>query len=139
MPVVTGVSFVGSPASGDTYELGETIEVTVKFHRFIKHSGTPQVELTVGGQTALASFDHGRGRGSGVTELYFEYDVQADDFDADGVRHRGRRDSPQRRLRQGRLRQHAGRRPWPRAGGRRRDPQGGWRRGHRSHRNRGTV
>ena len=83
--MVTGVSFVGSPASGDTYELGETIEVTVKFHRFIKHSGTPQVELTVGGQTALASFDHGRGRGSGVTELYFEYDVQADDFDADGV------------------------------------------------------
>ena len=35
VPVVSGVSFVGSPAGGATYELGETIELKVEFHRFI--------------------------------------------------------------------------------------------------------
>ena len=85
VPAVSSVSFVGSPASGDTYELGETIELRVKFHRFVEHSGSPQVELTIGGQTALASFDHGQGRGGGITELYFEYEVQANDFDANGI------------------------------------------------------
>ena len=85
VPAVSSVSFVGSPASGDTYELGETIELRVEFHRFVEHSGSPQVELTIGGQTALASFDHGQGRGGGITELYFEYEVQANDFDANGI------------------------------------------------------
>ena len=41
--------------------------------------------LTIGGQTALASHTYGRGFGGGVTEIYFDYDVQADDFDADGI------------------------------------------------------
>ena len=43
------------------------------------------MELTIGGQTALASQSHGRGFGGGVTEIYFDYDVQADDFDTNGT------------------------------------------------------
>ena len=43
------------------------------------------MELTSGGQTALASHSHGRGFGGGVTEIYFDYDVQADEFDADEI------------------------------------------------------
>ena len=85
VPVVSSVSFVGSPAGGETYELGETIELKVEFHRFIDYSSGLQMELTIGGQTALASHSHGRGFGGGVTEIYFDYDVQADDFDADGI------------------------------------------------------
>ena len=85
VPAVSSVSFVGSPANGDTYELGETIEVKVVFHRFIEHDASPQVALTIGGQTALATYDHGRGQGGGITALHFEYEVQADDFDADGI------------------------------------------------------
>ena len=89
-PAVTGVSFVNSPEDGDTYELGETIEVKVVFHRFVKWTkgseGTSiQVALNIGGQTALATLDHGRGHGGGVTDLHFDYEVQADDFDADGI------------------------------------------------------
>ena len=85
VPGVSSVSFVGSPANGDTYELGETIEVKVEFDRFIKWSGSPQVALTIGGQTALTTLDHGSGKGGGITELYFEYEVQANDFDAGGI------------------------------------------------------
>ena len=44
-----------------------------------------QLDLTIGGQTALASHSHGREFGGGVTEIYCDYDVQADDFDADGI------------------------------------------------------
>ncbi|MDE0447114.1 MAG: hypothetical protein OXH96_10610 [Spirochaetaceae bacterium] len=85
VPVVSSVSFVGSPAGGETYELGETIELKVEFHRFLDYSSGLQVELTIGGQTALASHSHGRGFGGGVTEIYFDYDVRADDFDANGT------------------------------------------------------
>ena len=35
VPVVSSVSFVGSPAGRETYELGETIELKVEFHRFL--------------------------------------------------------------------------------------------------------
>ena len=89
-PAVSSVSFEGSPENGDTYELGETIEVKVVFHRFVKWTkgseGTSiQVALNIGGQTALATLDHGSGRGGGVTDLHFDYEVQADDFDADGI------------------------------------------------------
>ena len=65
VPVVTGVAFVGSPAGGETYELGETIELRNKFHRFIDYSGGQQMPLTIGGQTALTSHSHGRGRRGG--------------------------------------------------------------------------
>ena len=85
VPAVSSVSFVGSPANGNTYELGETIEVKVSFDRFLTHSGSPRVALTIGGQTALATWDHGRGTGGGITDLHFDYEVQPNDFDADGI------------------------------------------------------
>ena len=86
VPAVSAVSFVGSPANGDTYQLGETIEVKVEFDRFVTNTGrpSPQVALTIGSETRLADFDHGRGRG-GITDLHFEYEVQAGDRDTDGI------------------------------------------------------
>ncbi len=89
VPVVTSVAFVGSPAGGDTYELGETIELKVKFHRFIKNSGGQQVALTIGGQTALASHSHGRGRLGGITEIYFDYDADGISIAANAIRLNG--------------------------------------------------
>ena len=83
-PSVTGVSFVGSPANGDTYYLGETIELKVRFHRFVRNVGDPQVALTIGGQTQLAEYSFARGRG-GISDLHFKHVVQATDFDADGI------------------------------------------------------
>ena len=86
-PTVSRIPYNSSPASGDTYELGERIEVRVEFDRPVTVTGTPQVALTVGSRTRQATlpsyyFDPDSG---GFHYLYFEYTVQAEDRDADGI------------------------------------------------------
>ena len=83
-PAVSRITFVGSPAGGTTYQLGETIEVKVEFDRYVSWSGSPRLALTIGGQTRLARLSHGRGIG-GITDLHFKYVVQETDYDANGV------------------------------------------------------
>ena len=79
-PTVMDISFSSSPARGDTYELGETIEVRVKFDRAITATGKPQVALTIGTQTRHATFF-----GWGRQHLSFTYNVQEEDRDEDGI------------------------------------------------------
>ena len=80
-PRVRAIRFGYSPpARGDTYELGETIEVRVEFHRAVTASGEPQVALTIGAETRHAAFG-----GWGRETLYFDYTVQAGDRDVDGI------------------------------------------------------
>ena len=80
---VEAVSFAGSPAQGDTYELGEKIEVAVRFDRSVEwYEGRVELALAVGDHIRLAqarsiSFD---GR-----DLRFAYTVGAEDRDGDGV------------------------------------------------------
>ena len=82
-PTVEAVSFSGSPAQGDTYELGEEIEVAVRFDRSVEwYEGRAEFALTVGDHIRLAqarsiSFD---GR-----DLRFAYTVRADDRDGAGI------------------------------------------------------
>ena len=78
---VSSLFFSSSPAGGDTYERGETIEVRAVFNRSVRVAGTPQVELSVGGQTRAALF---WGTHFGRT-LSFNYEVQASDVDRDGI------------------------------------------------------
>ena len=79
-PRVRNIYFPYSPARGDTYELGETIEVDVEFDRAVTATGEPQVALTIGTQTRHAAFS-----GWGSQTLYFNYTVQAGDRDEDGI------------------------------------------------------
>ncbi len=80
-PRVRAIRFGYSPpARGDTYELGETIEVEVEFDRAVTASGEPQVALTIGAETRHAAFG-----GWGRETLYFDYTVQAGDRDVDGI------------------------------------------------------
>ena len=79
-PRVRAIRFDYSPARGDTYELGETIEVAVEFDRAVTATGKPQVALTIGTETRHAAF-----RGWGTQNLYFEYTVQEGDRDEDGI------------------------------------------------------
>ena len=79
-PRVSAVYFPYEPARGDTYELGETIEVDVEFDRAVTVAGNPQVALIIGTQTRYAAF-----RGWGSQTLYFEYTVQEADRDEDGI------------------------------------------------------
>ena len=88
---VTGVAVSSTPESGDTYGLGERIEVQVTFDRAVTVTGAPQLALTVGTATRQASYVGG----SGTATLSFAYRVQGAgsggsgtggvDADADGV------------------------------------------------------
>ena len=88
---VTGVAVSSTPESGDTYGLGERIEVQVTFDRAVTVRGSPQLALTVGTVARQASY----AGGSGTATLLFAYHVQGAgsggsgtggvDADADGV------------------------------------------------------
>ena len=80
LPGVRDVSFISSPAKGDTYELGETIEVVVEFDRAVTATGSPQVSLNIGSETR-----HATSSGWGDESLYFDYTVQEGDRDEDGI------------------------------------------------------
>ena len=74
------IAVTSSPASGDTYDTGETIEITVTFDLAVNVTGDPQFGISAGGQK-LASLT----RGSGTTELVFGYTVQFGDEDDNGI------------------------------------------------------
>ena len=80
-PAVTRISWVSSPARGDTYERGETIELIVQFDRIITATGGAQVPLTIGTDTRQATSS---GWGSSPI-LFFDYTVQEEDRDEDGI------------------------------------------------------
>ena len=81
-PVVTGVRVVSTPASGDTYSYGETIEVEVRFDQAVGVSGTPNLALTLGSATAPAAWNRA---GTSPTAQIFRRVVAAADVDPDGL------------------------------------------------------
>lgn len=81
-PHVQAVSFDNRPVRGDTYELGETIQMMVRFDRAVTVNGTLRIALTVGTRIRQARYYASTTDG----ELYFFYTVRADDLDADGIR-----------------------------------------------------
>ena len=82
-PKVTGVSFLGSPDNGDTYTLGETIQVLVEFDQSVRFDFRTRLALGIGEGTRQAAFS--RSRPSFGTSVTFEYLVQAADLDGDGT------------------------------------------------------
>ena len=79
-PRVRDIYFASSPARGDTYQLGETIEVEVEFDGAVKTTREPRLALTIGTRTL-----HATGFGWGSHSLSFQYTVQAGDRDEDGI------------------------------------------------------
>ena len=87
--VTGGVQVTSTPmATGDTYGLGETIEITVTFDKAVTvdtSGGTPRIAFRLDGDpnpNRWAEYSSG----SGGTALVFTYTVQADDMDDDGIR-----------------------------------------------------
>lgn len=78
VPAVAGISY----RNPGPHERGETLSVGVWFTRPVTVTGRPQVALVIGGTSRLATYSPGCAS-SGV--LYFDYQVQAADRDADGV------------------------------------------------------
>ena len=73
----------GLPVYGDTYQLGEEIQVNVEFDKPVRRTGTPQVALVIGGHTKRTSYT---GRVSRApSTVFFYYVVQPGDLDGNGV------------------------------------------------------
>ena len=80
-PTVTNIAITSSPATGDTYGKGETVQVTATFSEAVTVTGVPVLRLNVGGSYRQADYTSG----SGSTALVFEYTVASRDRDANGI------------------------------------------------------
>lgn len=85
-PEVRAISFANSPVRGDTYELGEKIELMVRFNRSVELVETTlKLALMVGARARYAEFYAIRVEDGVERDLYFYYTVRADDRGADGI------------------------------------------------------
>ena len=80
-PRVEAITFDTSPARGDTYELGERIEMSVVFDGPVETEDL-QVALTIGTETRYPIL---YATAMGRHYYYFEYTVQEGDRDEDGI------------------------------------------------------
>ncbi|MBD65172.1 MAG: hypothetical protein CME62_08195 [Halobacteriovoraceae bacterium] len=67
--------------SDDIYIEDDQLIFIVQFNEFVEVSGTPQLELNIGGSTKYAHYLVG----SGTDRLLFSYDIEAGDIDTDGI------------------------------------------------------
>ena len=83
-PTVTGIEFTSRPAANQngTFKLGDTITATVTFDLAVAVTGTPRLELDVGGtaRQATCALD-----AADAKKLVCSYTVAATDMDANGV------------------------------------------------------
>ena len=84
-PKVRAVGFRSSPRAQNTYDANamNPIAVFVQFDKFVRVTGTPQLDLEIGDETVQASW-FGK-LGSDWTTQIFTYSVKAGDRDSDGI------------------------------------------------------
>ena len=83
----TTISIISTPARGDTYRLGETIEFEVTFSEEVDVRGTPQLALVMrdASDGTASEFRAGYVREESATKLVFAYTVAAGDRAAGGI------------------------------------------------------
>ena len=79
-PTVSSIAFTSDPGDDDTYRVGDNIEITVTLSEDVGVSGSPELDLDMGGATTTASFVS---ETSGV--MVFRYLVMNGDSDGDGI------------------------------------------------------
>ena len=86
-PATTDISIISNPGIGDTYRLGETVEVEVTWSEAVSVRGTPSVGLAVRSATESKDneYDAAYVRGSGTTKLVFSFTVPAGLKDDNGI------------------------------------------------------
>ena len=83
-PAVTGVRVSSTPASGDTYLLGETIRVTVAFSETVNVTGAPRLKIDMDPAAwgeKWASYESG----GGTTSLTFAHTVVEPNYSTQGI------------------------------------------------------
>ena len=89
-PFIRGIALTSTPREGGVYGADERVEVTLTFNEpvvtvqndgFHRPEHLPYVSLEVGAKERSARYR----RGSGSARLVFDYLLESDDFDADGV------------------------------------------------------
>lgn len=79
-PAISSLRLTSTPASGGTYALGESVEVTVTFSEAVTVSGAAELTLAIGDRDRAAVLAGGED-----DALVFTYTVTRDDLDEDGV------------------------------------------------------
>jgi hypothetical protein len=83
-PAISSIGFTSSPTGGATYGIGETINVEVVFSERVTAIGDVHLDLDVGGVPRQATV-RPVGDRTFSNALVFDYTVQQEDADADGV------------------------------------------------------
>lgn len=76
-PKITSVT----PPSAGTLKNGDTLSVTLNFDKTVLVTGTPKINIDVGGATKTATF----ASGNNSSALVFEYTITSTDQDTDGI------------------------------------------------------
>ncbi len=89
-PKFSSLAVTSSPATGDTYQTGETIKAELTFDQTVtvdETGGTPRVTIELQSEGVGAPVEHyfDYASGSGTATLVFEYVVQAGDSDDNGI------------------------------------------------------
>ena len=84
-PTVSSIAITSEPVTSEpgntgTYFIDDIIELTVTFSEDVTVTGTPQLELDIGGSPKIAAYDSTDG-----SEAVFSYTVAEGDSDYDGI------------------------------------------------------
>ena len=80
-PTVSKLEITSDPGTDRTYAAEDDIQVTVTFSETVEVTGTPRLQIELGGGSRTADYQGG----SGTAALVFEYEVADGDSDMDGV------------------------------------------------------
>ena len=82
-PDVTGVAVTSTPASGDTYSLGETVRVSLTFNEAVDVTGTPRLKIKMDPDYGekWATYESG----SGTAKLVFAFTVVQPNISTRGI------------------------------------------------------
>ena len=77
-PAVSKLEITSDPGTDRTYASGDEIQVTVIFSETVEVTGTPRLQIELGGGSRTANYQGG----SGTAALVFGYEVRQQEQDA---------------------------------------------------------
>ena len=80
-PAVSKLEITSNPGTDRTYAAADEIQVTVTFSETVEVTGTPRLQIELGGRSRTADYQGG----SGTAALVFAYEVAEGESDTDGV------------------------------------------------------